>query len=279
MQSNPFQQRVAPKSRDDGNMKLHQLPFLEEFRVEVKKGLPIYEIARWLQEEKKVFTDTTRETLIRMIYRFKARIPVGERIKVSPRAAQAQITKERAKVALELERIDNSVDEVSEMSKLYRLQKERIEIDVARERENKKLFGATANDVRLALDMLVRLANLKMELGVYQKQLGTGTVKVQTQTSLEVLSTRYTQPEVQKVLGNAESRRKVLHVAQHLIAYAGKGSDGQGSAELLQALLGRSMDEAPAEVVEGQGAYSAEVDAGDGFPEEGTAEVDLGDSA
>lgn len=225
MASNPLKAEVRPISRDDGGQtKFHALVCYPELRAKVTQGVPIPEVARWLQEEQKQYTDVTRESLTRMLYRFKQRIPPAEREKISPRAAQELLDKERERIAFK-------VEPVIELEKLYLKQMERIGIDTAHEKDIGKLFGSTSNEMRLAMDMLVKLQALQADALGEQGGSKGGVDPTQFSMTLAMHSSR---PGVQKVVQSAESRRKVLGVARTMVAFLGHGGD---RAALLQTLL------------------------------------------
>lgn len=270
MASNPVKAAVSPISRDDGSQtKFHALACYPELREKVVQGVPIPEVARWLQEEKKQYVDVTRESLTRMLYRFKQRIPPGERQKITPRAAQELLDKQRERIAFK-------VEPVAELEKLYLKQMERIEIDTAHEKDIGKLFGSTSNEMRLAMDMLVRLRALQQEaLG---ESGGSSKETPNTEQFGITLALHASRPGVQQVINNAESRRKVLGLTKTMMAFLGGG--GADRASLVQSLL-QGSGEAVANTSGGPvpvGAIidvDADVDAdvdGDGvpFPPEGS---------
>jgi hypothetical protein len=267
MASNPLREPIRPTQRDDGSVsKFHGLACFEELREQVIKGIPIPEVARWLQVDKGVFTTDTRENVVRALYRFKSRIPPSEKEVITPVAAQAAIERTLTKAAVGL-------DEVQELERLYHLQMERIRIDVGKEIENKKLNGSTANDIRLAMDMLSKSAAIKIDLGVGGKK----SDGVDASKSMSALQARHAGSPVQAVLGNPEARRRVLHTANTIIAFI--GGDGDRAA-LLQSLL-QSTDKAeepiPAEsVIDAATIPEQEPDAldevGSDVPEEGAGE-------
>ena len=246
MASNPLKADVHPISRDDGGQtKFHALECYPELRAKVTQGVPIPEVARWLQDEKKQYIDVTRESLTRMLYRFKQRIPPAERQTISPRAAQELLDKER-------ERIEFKVQPVKELEKLYLKQMERIAIDTAHEKEIGKLFGSTSNEMRLAMDMLVKLQSLQVEAVGDPGSAGAGKGAGDQQQFSMTLAMHATRPGVQQVVQSAESRRKVLGVARTMVAFLGGGDD---RAAVLQSLLqtGEAADVNAADVVADHG--------------------------
>jgi hypothetical protein len=225
MASNPLKAEVRPISRDDGGQtKFHALECYPELRAKVAQGVPIPEVARWLQEDKKQYTVVTRESLTRMLYRFKQKIPPAERQQISPRAAQELLDKQR-------EQIEFKVQPIRELEKLYKLQMERLAIDTAHEKDIGKLFGSTSNEMRLAMDMLVKLQTLQADVRGEQGGPKIGEDYQQISMTLAMHGSR---PGVQKVVESAESRRKVLGIARTMVSFLGSGGD---RAALIQTLL------------------------------------------
>jgi len=247
MASNPLKADVHPISRDDGGQtKFHALDCYPELRAKVVQGTPIPEVARWLQEDKKQYVDVTRDSLTRMLYRFKQKIPPAERQQITPRAAQELLDKER-------ERIEFKVNPVLEMERLFRKQMDRIEIDTKHEQDIGKLFGSTSNEMRLAMDMLVKLQGLQKDA------LGDGSggkSSMDTPTfGFALTSVHQDAPGVQKVVHNPESRRKVLGVAKTMVAFLGGGAD---RVALLQSLL-QSGDQAAVGAAEIMAEHGGEI--------------------
>lgn len=221
--------RIRPVSRDDNLGRLRGLKCFAEVHDRICRGFPIPDIAKWIQEDQKEYTEVGRASVIRAIYRYKDTIPPGQ---VVPHAvAQKTFKKAQARVA-------RGINELDELDKLIQLQLERIEIDTQTERDIGKLLPTTGQEVRLAGDLLRAHAKLRQELGLMPKKLGT----LEVNTSVEAATARYNSPAVAKVLNNAESRRKVLSIMQHMTSFLG---NGEALTMLGQLGVGETAFEAP----------------------------------
>ena len=240
MSTNPLKPTMKPVHREahpytpPENL-FSKLSCYKELREKLASNVPVPEIMRWLRTDKKLFTDKADETLQRALYRLKSRIPVEERSAVSTAGAAAVIAQEREKLAKETERRIGKLNELDELEKLYWLQRERIGIDVDNEKSIKKLFGSTSNDIRLAMDLLTKRAQLKMDLGEDTRHIGT--VGVDVTKTLAVVGSHYVgNAGVQKALANPESRRKVLHGATQLLRLVGERGEAEALLNELEAV-------------------------------------------
>lgn len=267
MSTNPFVKHIRPLSRQKGPPpKLDGVKNVMELRARLMANMPIPEVARWLQEEQHDCLDVTRESLIRSLHKYKNNyIPRGF-AKLVP-----SVMEETSKLEARLEEASKAMDEVEELERLYALQMERIQIDAKNEKDNNKLFNSLSQDIRVAMDILARRAQLKMDLGIEKRHLGQLDVD---QKDLDGLMNRYGKPTVSKVLKNAESRRKVLHVAQNIIAFIGEPNEREA---LLQQLL-EDADESR-QIIDGEAephdsshvGTESSLDAATGFDPDGAA--------
>ena len=147
------------KTRSDAFAKLKALPFFDEVERKLKANIAVEEIARWIQEDMLSYDDVKRESLARVLYRYKKTIPPGEFAKAEPLYFQ--------KV---LEKLRRGVNEIEELEKLYLLQIHRISKDVQTEDKINKLFPSTYREIQLAADLLDRMVEKKMELGLLSRE-------------------------------------------------------------------------------------------------------------
>lgn len=155
VQSKPKKER---KPRSDAFQDLKRLYCFKEMDDKVKAGVAIEEVARWLQEDCFAQTEIKRDSLVRKLYRYKQSLPPADLVRHEPLYIQKAI-----------EKLRRGVSELDEMEKLYLLQLKRISIDAQTEERITKLFSGTNSEIRLAADLLVRMMNLKQELGIVQK--------------------------------------------------------------------------------------------------------------
>lgn len=195
---------VKPLSRLSRFEKLRSLRCFKEVRNRLINGWPCEEVARFIQEDCSEYNDVGRATLKSVLLSFRATIPKSEFVRdkmpdVAIKAAEA---------------IDEGIDELKELEGLYRIQMERINIDFGTEKKIRKLMPTMATEVKTAKDILNTYAQIKMDLGVTERRLGTVDVD---RKILEDVHGRYGKAAVAKVLQDPESRRRVLGVAEKML--------------------------------------------------------------
>lgn len=139
--------------------KLKQSPSYQEVHDKICAGVAIERIAEWLQEEKGEFTNIKRPSLVRQLYRYKESIPAT---KLADAGLPSHLWKK-------IEGMKRGVNELEELEKLYLLQLQRIALGVDTEEKIKFLNKAIRKELELAADLLGRMAELKMKLGLYDE--------------------------------------------------------------------------------------------------------------
>lgn len=167
----------------------------------VISGWPLIEVSQYIQKQRGEYTDVTEQTLSWTLQRYRSDLPPGELV------ARA-LPKSFSKAA---ERVRKGLDELAEFERLYEIQMKRIGIDFETEKKINKLFPTMTNEIRAAKDILVEMAKLKMDLGLDERHIGK--LEVETGVPEEIVA-RYGRPSVAKVLGNPESRRKLLSLVE-----------------------------------------------------------------
>lgn len=222
--------RVRPVSRDTGHHRVRTLLCFSEVYERILDGWPLTEIARFIQDVKKEATDLTRAGLVSALQDYRKTIPPAELTKKRLTPVYMEAAKE----------VEQGLDELAELEKIYRLQMDRIAIDLKNEQNIKKLLPTTGQEVRIAREILSTYADLKMDLGLSKRHLGQMDVETRLLADVAV---RYNKPDVQTVLANPQSRKKVLSLVEHLM--------GSAAAQTATA-------EAPAEVVDAPAEPPAE---------------------
>jgi hypothetical protein len=138
--------------------KLKNMACYREMHDRLVAGVPIPDIARWLQEEKGEYQGAKLDSVVRALFRYKDDIPAREL-----GLADGAVTQRR------LEEIEGDLNEVEALTKLARLQLGRVAF--ARDLEEKLGFpnSNVYKDVAEARNTLVALADLKFKLGIYKK--------------------------------------------------------------------------------------------------------------
>jgi hypothetical protein len=124
-------------------------------------------------------------------------------------ALQRVITTQEQK---SMEVVKNKIDEIAEMEELFLLQKERIFIDYDHEKQIKKLFKTTGNEINIGKEILKELAKLKASIGPE----GGRFDPEEALHGLD-LANRYGKTIVNTVILNANSRKKVLGIFEKVM--------------------------------------------------------------
>lgn len=219
---------IVSVSRKSGYKELRELPcFPEVHKRIIDEGRSLQSTAEWLQEEKKHFLDHSATQVATMLLNYRQSLPTTERAKpLKPYVEKA------------LEELQEGIDELQELTKLYRVQEQRISIDFTTEKNIKKLLPTMSQEIRTAREILSASAQLKMDLGVNERHLGT--VDVETSVTEQVAEKYADTPAVAAVLENGDSRRKVLGLAERLLAIAGRVERHPEVADELEQLSGTS---------------------------------------
>ena len=223
--------RIKPVTRADNFQKLRNLKCFKEVHARIiEQGHPIKTTARFIQEERNEMTDVAFPNLVYLLQTYRDSIPAAQRMK------PLSLGLEKA-----AQEVAKGMDELEELQSLYKLQMERINIDFQTEKNIKKLLPTMSQEIRTAREILSAAAQLKMDLGLNERHLGT--VDVET-TLLKDVTEKYAEsPSVNKVLDNGDSRRKVLGLAERLLAIADRAERHPEVADQLDALA----SDAPAE--------------------------------
>ena len=151
--------KLSPRDNPRAYKRLKALSFYDELDKRIKANIAIEELARWIQEDKVQLVDMKRESLVRQLYRYKSEIPPGEIAEVEPLF-----------FAKAIERMKRGVDEIEELEKLYLFQLNRISMDAETEQKINKLFPGMFKEIQLAADLLDKMMEKKMELGILSKE-------------------------------------------------------------------------------------------------------------
>lgn len=147
--------RDRPERR---HKRLRELRCFPEVERKIKADIAPEEVARWIQEDMLECLDVQRSSLVRALYRFKADLPPAEIVKEPPLYIRKAI-----------EKLKRGVNEIEELEHLYLFQLKRISQDAETESKIGKLFSGTKDEIRLAVDILTKMVDLKMELGIVDR--------------------------------------------------------------------------------------------------------------
>jgi hypothetical protein len=175
-------------------------------------------IAKYIQEEEGEYLEATRESVVSALNYYRSSLPPGELVaKQLPGEFKNAVKK-----------LNKAVDEVKELEWLTRFQKRRLRLDGAVETNIKKLLPTMTQEVRAHVEVLRTLASVKMDLGLNKRHLGS--LEVDATLVADVVG-RYGSSNVAKVLQSAESRQKVMGVAERFLALAQREMNDKDAAE------------------------------------------------
>ena len=204
--------RTRPVSREPGSQKLRALQCFPEVHGKICDGWPISAVAKFIQEERQEYTDAKLCTLEGVLQKYRDALPKSDLVKGRlPKYFQDAIAE-----------VEGEIDELLEFTKLYRLQMERIGIDLQTEKSIKKLFPTMTQEMRVAGEILNRVAQLKMDLGLNERHLGRVDIEAQI---LGEVSAKYDGTDIGKVLENPKSRGRLRSIAEHALSLAKRGID------------------------------------------------------
>jgi len=192
-----------PVGRERGFQKLRALKCFDEVHRRILEGWGMPALAQYIQEECDEYTEVSAQGLISVLRRYRDTIPPAQLIqkRIPSKFASAQ------------EQVDEGLDELQELWNLYQLQMERLGIELQNERTIKKLFPSMTQEIRTTREILSTIAELKMDLGLNNRQIGT--VDIDAHITAHVAE-RFSNPRVAQVLASPEKRRKLLGIAKQL---------------------------------------------------------------
>ena len=199
--------QVKPTKRSNSFAKLRALDCFDEVHRLLVSGWTPKKVAEFIQEERHEYTDVSLISLASTLQRYRATIPSAEMVK----SRMPECFESAA------QRVSEGLNELEELWLLYGIQMERVAIEYENERTIRKLFPSMTQEVRAAREILTSIAQLKMDLGLNERQLGRLDVEAHITAHVEE---RLGDPKVAKVLSNPEKRRKLLGLASKLARVA-----------------------------------------------------------
>lgn len=171
--------------------KLRQIRCFPAVDKKIRAGVPCENVAEWIQDDQNEYTDIKRDSLVRQLYRYKEAMPPALLDHPEPLHIRKKI-----------ENLKRGVNEADELEKLYLLQLTRISRTVENEDKMNFLLKETRKEIDVARMLLLDLAKLKIEIGVYNRQplAVTGEINHRVEGQLESIDPTNT-PEVGGVAG------------------------------------------------------------------------------
>ncbi len=198
--------REPIKPEEDYDIQLlKELNCFEQIDDLIKNGSKYDEIIKVIRDNNEL-VDLEDDEIKRIIKKYKDSLAPAEVVKiVAPNKWLDTIRK-----------IDNFVNELEELNRLYLLQMERIAIDFQNEKRIGKLFKTTGTEVWYAMKILETMANLKMDMGFVKRDLG----RLDIREAIMQVETKYGEiPNKEKIINiikNPESRDKLLTIVKKL---------------------------------------------------------------
>lgn len=190
--------------QDSFVQKIRQLDCFEQVREWLIEGLPAGEVARRLVDQG-YYSELSIITVQAYVTHYRATIPPWAFI--SRRHPTQYLNAVKA--------ADHGIDVLKEMADLIRLQKKRVEIGFQREQQFGLLSSGMEKNVAVTATLISQFAEMKERLGLSEHQ-------IQQNLPPDVVKDVdwkhvYGRESVAKVLGNPESRARVVQVAERLL--------------------------------------------------------------
>lgn len=192
--------------------KLRNAECFAEIDRRLRLGWSTSALAEAVQEEFQECREISVNYLKKMIDQYRQSIPPAE---LSMTSSNSLVARNATK------KVANGLDEFEELDWLYSVQKKRIEMDFAIEGRVGKTFDKLHREMYVAMKLIKQISDLKMDLGLSKRQLGT--MELTGQIAADA-SARHGSDAVGKVITDPESRRKLLGLADKFMAFASKAS-------------------------------------------------------
>lgn len=207
---------MAFKNKATAEDKIRALSRYPEVHDKLISGWSVPDIARFIQEECKEMTSLSRKQMEAAVQRFRQNMsPADKAGKLLPAVVQ-NAAKE----------IEQGLDELAELERLYGLQLERINRGLEVERAVKLNGNTLGQEFRIAKEIIDASAKLKQSLGLYNNAPREVNVNVNA-----TMTSTHTDITVAQVIENPEKRSKILGLVNKLIAAPGR-LESMGATDL-----------------------------------------------
>lgn len=203
---------LQKKTRDPG-MRIQALKCFPKVREMLLEGMPVPEVARFVQTEAGEYQSISEASLVRTLHRFKATIPAGDFL-------AARLPRKHVEA---VEQVKAGLDELAASEDLYALQLARIHKLYAVEQTMPNiLFPGLTQEIRTAAELLRDRVALKKAMGLYGESGGEGAGSTVTQlhAEVEILEKVYESPALGKALRDHESVHKVISTLRSVTTLA-----------------------------------------------------------
>lgn len=188
--------------------RLRSLKCFDEVHSRILHGFALADVVRFIQQEKCEYTDVEPSSLNSLLVDYRKSLPAAVAIsKTNPIFCGKAVVE-----------VQDKLDELEELNKLFALQMSRLDIDLTNEQTIKKLLPTTAREIELARHILETSAQLKMDLGLDDRHIGSLDINADISAAVE----KRFGGAVGKVMADPNSRRKILGVLDRLGSIAKK---------------------------------------------------------
>jgi hypothetical protein len=189
-----------------GESKLKHLKCWDDVDTKVRAGVPIENIARWIQDDKGEYTHVKYDSVVRALYRYKRSLP-----------ATALAIPEPLHIHRKIEHLKRGVNELDELERLYLLQITRISDFVATEEKMKFPIKGIVKEIESAKGLLLEMVRIKQDLGLLDR--------LPVQTDLHLNVSAQTHAEFIENM-DPEKRAKLATVADALMTKIRESLEG-----------------------------------------------------
>jgi hypothetical protein len=218
---------IRPINRETKFKKLRALNCFAEVVTRIKEGWPCEKLATWIQNEAKEYTDVSHVGLSTILRQYRDAIPAAEMVQgFLPRYVQGK-----------MDVLEEGFDELQELQNLYKLQMDRVGIDMKLEKKFQKLMPSVTQEIRTAREILSTIAELKMDLGLNDRKMGT--VNVDARIAAHV-NANFGSPKVAAVLADSEKRQRLTG----LVKLLAKKADKKTVIDMAEAVVADEGDDA-----------------------------------
>ncbi len=216
---------IRPLDRETKFKKLRAFNCYAEVVTRIKEGWPCEKLATWIQDEKGEYTDVALIGLTTVLRNYRDAVPAGDMVQgFLPRYVQDK-----------MDVLKDGFDELVELQDLYRLQMKRLKIDTTLEEKFHKLMPSVTQEIRTAREILSTIAELKMDLGLNDRKMGTVNVDARIAAYVQ---TNFGNEKVAMVLADSEKRQRLTG----LVKLLAKKADLAPAVDIAKAVVADVID-------------------------------------
>jgi len=183
-------------------------PVGDEVQERLAKGWPLESLAEFVHNQGEM-QDCSQQVVCRVLATMRDHMTPVEKAQALPTTVKRAV-----------EYVDHGIDVLMELKDLYAMQRERIHIDFSLEKASRKLLPTTHREVRVAMDLLSKYAQVQMDFGLVKRQLGTVEVEESDRRAIPGCSDK-----VSTAMADPKRRQRLLGVLHRLTALEDKSME------------------------------------------------------